>query len=123
MIGLVERFHRSWKDGVATFMASNAQNDWNLWVKLLCRVQFGAAFNCSIAAQRTDDEQEAACAQRTATTDGGDGGGRANAVPRATAAGIGAESRVCRSGPSDGAGEAGTVLQKTSASKADVWSW
>jgi hypothetical protein len=33
MIGLVERFHRSWKDCVATFMASNAQNDWNLWVK------------------------------------------------------------------------------------------
>jgi hypothetical protein len=33
MIGLVERFHRSWKDCVATFMSSSAQNDWNLWVK------------------------------------------------------------------------------------------
>ncbi|KAE8915910.1 hypothetical protein PF003_g669 [Phytophthora fragariae] len=33
MIGLVERFHRSWKDCVSTFMSSNVQNDWNLWVK------------------------------------------------------------------------------------------
>ncbi|KAI9980565.1 hypothetical protein PInf_009865 [Phytophthora infestans] len=33
MIGLVERFHRSWKDCVAIFMANDAQNDWNLWVK------------------------------------------------------------------------------------------
>lgn len=33
MIGLVERFHRSWKDCVSMFMASEAQNDRNLWVK------------------------------------------------------------------------------------------
>ncbi|KAE9217071.1 hypothetical protein PF004_g14261 [Phytophthora fragariae] len=33
MIGLVERFHRSWKECVATFMASDQQNNWNLWVK------------------------------------------------------------------------------------------
>ncbi|KAG3247614.1 hypothetical protein PI124_g7673 [Phytophthora idaei] len=33
MIGLVERFHRSWKDCVSTFISSNAQNDWDLWVK------------------------------------------------------------------------------------------
>ncbi|KAE9265026.1 hypothetical protein PR003_g32587, partial [Phytophthora rubi] len=28
MIGLVERFHRSWKDCVSTFMSSNTQDDW-----------------------------------------------------------------------------------------------
>ncbi|KAE9295160.1 hypothetical protein PR003_g24087 [Phytophthora rubi] len=33
MVGLVERFHRSWKDCVATYMANEQQNDWNLWVK------------------------------------------------------------------------------------------
>ncbi|KAE9313165.1 hypothetical protein PR003_g19573 [Phytophthora rubi] len=33
MIGLVERFHRSWKDCVSTFMSSNTQDDWNRYVK------------------------------------------------------------------------------------------
>ncbi|GMF20951.1 unnamed protein product [Phytophthora fragariaefolia] len=33
MIGLVERFHRTWKDCVSPFMAQEAQNDWDLWVK------------------------------------------------------------------------------------------
>ncbi|KAE8897284.1 hypothetical protein PF003_g18984 [Phytophthora fragariae] len=33
MIGLVERFHHSWKDCVAMYMANEQQNDWNLWVK------------------------------------------------------------------------------------------
>ncbi|KAE9190778.1 hypothetical protein PF002_g24674 [Phytophthora fragariae] len=33
MIGLVERFHRSWKDCVATFMADDKQNDWSGWVQ------------------------------------------------------------------------------------------
>ncbi|KAG3178161.1 hypothetical protein PC128_g16522 [Phytophthora cactorum] len=33
MVGLVERFHRSWKDCVATYIAHEQQNDWNLWIK------------------------------------------------------------------------------------------
>ncbi|KAE8985900.1 hypothetical protein PR003_g23910 [Phytophthora rubi] len=33
MVGLVERFHRSWKDCVATSMQDERQTDWNLWVK------------------------------------------------------------------------------------------
>ncbi|GMF42572.1 unnamed protein product [Phytophthora fragariaefolia] len=33
LVGLVERFHRSWKDCVATFMQNDDQADWNLWVK------------------------------------------------------------------------------------------
>ncbi|GMF52614.1 unnamed protein product [Phytophthora fragariaefolia] len=33
LVGLVERFHRSWKDCVATFMQDERQTDWNLWVK------------------------------------------------------------------------------------------
>ncbi|KAE9157501.1 hypothetical protein PF002_g33366 [Phytophthora fragariae] len=33
IIGLVERFLRSWKDCVAMYMANEQQNDWNLWVK------------------------------------------------------------------------------------------
>ncbi|POM57490.1 Retrovirus-related Pol Polyprotein, partial [Phytophthora palmivora] len=33
MIGLVERFHRSWKDVVSTFMSEEHQSDWQLWVK------------------------------------------------------------------------------------------
>ncbi|KAJ8552553.1 hypothetical protein ON010_g9993 [Phytophthora cinnamomi] len=33
LVGLVERFHRSWKDCVATFMQDERQVDWNLWVK------------------------------------------------------------------------------------------
>eukprot|EP00644_Phytophthora_capsici_P012947 jgi/Phyca11/80492/gw1.5.1025.1 len=33
MIGLVERFHRTWKDCVAVFMQDETQTDWNLWVK------------------------------------------------------------------------------------------
>ncbi|KAE8959452.1 hypothetical protein PR001_g30712, partial [Phytophthora rubi] len=32
MIGLVERFHRSWKDCVATYMHEDAQRDWDVWV-------------------------------------------------------------------------------------------
>ncbi|GMF23303.1 unnamed protein product [Phytophthora fragariaefolia] len=32
MIGLVERFHRTWKDVVATFMQQEAQDDWSTWV-------------------------------------------------------------------------------------------
>ncbi|KAG2856678.1 hypothetical protein PC110_g20011 [Phytophthora cactorum] len=33
MIGLVERFNRTWKDCVSTFMTHEKQVDWNLWVK------------------------------------------------------------------------------------------
>jgi len=33
MIGLVERFHRTWKDCVAMYMAEEGQHDWELWVK------------------------------------------------------------------------------------------
>lgn len=32
-IGLVERFHRTWKDCVAIFMQDETQRDWNLWVR------------------------------------------------------------------------------------------
>ncbi|KAE9166453.1 hypothetical protein PF004_g29154 [Phytophthora fragariae] len=32
MIGLVERFHRTWKDCVATYMHEDAQRDWDVWV-------------------------------------------------------------------------------------------
>ncbi|KAE8964252.1 hypothetical protein PR002_g29031 [Phytophthora rubi] len=32
MIGLVERFHRTWKDCVATYMHEDAQRDWGVWV-------------------------------------------------------------------------------------------
>ncbi|KAG6586700.1 Enzymatic Polyprotein [Phytophthora cinnamomi] len=32
MIGLVERFHRTWKDCVATYMNEDAQRDWDVWV-------------------------------------------------------------------------------------------
>lgn len=32
MIGLVERFHRTWKDCVATYMQADAQNDRATWV-------------------------------------------------------------------------------------------
>jgi hypothetical protein len=33
MVGLVERFHRTWKDCVAMYMAEERQHDWELWVK------------------------------------------------------------------------------------------
>ncbi|OWZ10377.1 Gag-pol fusion protein, partial [Phytophthora megakarya] len=33
LVGLVERFHRTWKDCVSTFMQDEMQRDWNLWVK------------------------------------------------------------------------------------------
>uniref|UniRef100_H3H673 Reverse transcriptase n=1 Tax=Phytophthora ramorum TaxID=164328 RepID=H3H673_PHYRM len=33
MIGLVERFHRTWKDCVAMYMADERQNDWEMWVR------------------------------------------------------------------------------------------
>ncbi|GMF51199.1 unnamed protein product [Phytophthora fragariaefolia] len=33
LVGLVEQFHRSWKDCVATFMQDDNITDWNLWVK------------------------------------------------------------------------------------------
>eukprot|EP00644_Phytophthora_capsici_P005849 jgi/Phyca11/80490/gw1.2.1098.1 len=33
MIGLVERFHRTWKDCVAVLMQDETQKDWNLWVR------------------------------------------------------------------------------------------
>ncbi|KAE8910369.1 hypothetical protein PF002_g27313 [Phytophthora fragariae] len=32
MIGLVERFHRTWKDCVATYMYENEQRDWDVWL-------------------------------------------------------------------------------------------
>ncbi|GMF48287.1 unnamed protein product [Phytophthora fragariaefolia] len=32
MIGLVESFHRTWKDCVATYMHEEAQRDWDVWV-------------------------------------------------------------------------------------------
>lgn len=32
MIGLVERFHRTWKDCIATYMHSEDQNDWDTWL-------------------------------------------------------------------------------------------
>ncbi|KAG3090396.1 hypothetical protein PI125_g17712 [Phytophthora idaei] len=32
MIGLVERFHRTWKDVVATYMSDEKQRDWDVWV-------------------------------------------------------------------------------------------
>ncbi|OWZ06646.1 LOW QUALITY PROTEIN: hypothetical protein PHMEG_00021072 [Phytophthora megakarya] len=33
LIRLIERFHRTWKDCISTFMSDERQNDWNLWVK------------------------------------------------------------------------------------------
>ncbi|KAE9012987.1 hypothetical protein PR001_g9036 [Phytophthora rubi] len=33
MIGPVERFHRSWKDCVVTYMNDEKQNDWSGWVQ------------------------------------------------------------------------------------------
>eukprot|EP00644_Phytophthora_capsici_P003712 jgi/Phyca11/40958/gw1.82.120.1 len=33
LVGLVERFHRTWKDCVAVFMQEESQKDWNLWVR------------------------------------------------------------------------------------------
>ncbi|KAE9036535.1 hypothetical protein PR002_g7031 [Phytophthora rubi] len=32
MIGLVERFHRTWKDCVATYMYEDEQRDWDVWI-------------------------------------------------------------------------------------------
>ncbi|KAE8964810.1 hypothetical protein PF011_g28530 [Phytophthora fragariae] len=32
MIGLVERFHRTWKDCVATYMYEDEQRDWDVWL-------------------------------------------------------------------------------------------
>lgn len=32
MIGLVERFHRTWKDVVATYMNDETQRDWDTWI-------------------------------------------------------------------------------------------
>ncbi|KAE9008012.1 hypothetical protein PR001_g16815 [Phytophthora rubi] len=32
LIGLVERFHRTWKDCVSTYMQKDSQNDWEPWV-------------------------------------------------------------------------------------------
>lgn len=33
MIGLVERFNRTWKGCVGLYMTANKQNDWEMWVK------------------------------------------------------------------------------------------
>ncbi|OWY91239.1 hypothetical protein PHMEG_00040268, partial [Phytophthora megakarya] len=33
MIGLVERYHRTWKDTVSMFISEDVQNDWQLWIK------------------------------------------------------------------------------------------
>ncbi|KAE8899085.1 hypothetical protein PF005_g22095 [Phytophthora fragariae] len=32
MVGLVERFHRTWKDCVSTYMNDDRQHDWDTWV-------------------------------------------------------------------------------------------
>ncbi|KAE8954203.1 hypothetical protein PR003_g33887 [Phytophthora rubi] len=32
MVGLVERFHRTWKDCVSTYMNEDQQHDWDVWV-------------------------------------------------------------------------------------------
>ncbi|OWY98311.1 hypothetical protein PHMEG_00030952, partial [Phytophthora megakarya] len=32
MVGLVERFNRTWKDMVATYMSDEKQRDWDLWI-------------------------------------------------------------------------------------------
>lgn len=32
MIGLVERFHRTWKDCIATYMNDEKQRDWDVWI-------------------------------------------------------------------------------------------
>ncbi|KAE9015805.1 hypothetical protein PR001_g14806 [Phytophthora rubi] len=32
MIGLVKRFHRTWKDCIATYMSDERQRDWDVWV-------------------------------------------------------------------------------------------
>ncbi|GMF59903.1 unnamed protein product [Phytophthora fragariaefolia] len=32
MVGLVERFNRTWKDFVATYMHKDGQNDWDAWI-------------------------------------------------------------------------------------------
>ncbi|KAE8904474.1 hypothetical protein PF007_g25363 [Phytophthora fragariae] len=48
MIGLVERFHRSWKDCVSTFMSSNTQDDWNMYVKFAVYV-YNSARHTTVA--------------------------------------------------------------------------
>ncbi|KAE9031898.1 hypothetical protein PR001_g10849 [Phytophthora rubi] len=47
-IGLVERFHRSWKDCVSTFMSSNTQDDWNMYVKFAVYV-YNSARHTTVA--------------------------------------------------------------------------
>ncbi|GMF56119.1 unnamed protein product [Phytophthora fragariaefolia] len=32
LVGLVECFHQTWEDGVATYMQDTRQRDWEVWV-------------------------------------------------------------------------------------------
>ncbi|KAE9287483.1 hypothetical protein PF008_g26393 [Phytophthora fragariae] len=59
LLGLVERFHRTWKDMVAMFV-SEAQSDWDRW---LLRVQWSPTLGHGLQPQRTHDGQAVEDAQ------------------------------------------------------------
>ncbi|KAE9076116.1 hypothetical protein PF006_g28197 [Phytophthora fragariae] len=59
LLGLVQRFHRTWKDMVAMFV-SEAQSDWDRW---LLRVQWSPTLGHGLQPQRTHDGQAVEDAQ------------------------------------------------------------
>jgi hypothetical protein len=68
-IGLVERFHRTWKDCVSMYMAEERKHDWELWVKFAVYAYNSARHS---TAQRAHDGSEAEGPRRTVAAHGGD---------------------------------------------------
>ncbi|OWZ09118.1 Gag-pol fusion protein [Phytophthora megakarya] len=62
MIGLVERFHRTWKDLVAMYMHNDTQNDWDSWVDWA--VYAYNSLHGGVVTQQTDDGQKIKDAER-----------------------------------------------------------
>ncbi|GMF60857.1 unnamed protein product [Phytophthora fragariaefolia] len=53
LVGLVERFHRTWKDCVATFMQDERQADWNSWVKFAV-YSYNSALHSTVALSQNE---------------------------------------------------------------------
>ncbi|KAE8980862.1 hypothetical protein PR002_g23987 [Phytophthora rubi] len=99
MIGLVERFHRSWKDCVATYMTEENQTDWELWVKYAVYA-YNSARHSTVAL--TPNELMMGRKLKSPNE---------LMLPREAAEAVAAKQRVCRASACQGAGSAGKVLQ------------
>ncbi|KAE9123531.1 hypothetical protein PF007_g7016 [Phytophthora fragariae] len=86
MVGLVERFHRTWKDWVSTYMNDDRQHDWDTWVDFAVYA-YNSAQHSTVKPERAHDGQATAQPERAVTLHERGRSWRVERVPSATTGG------------------------------------